>query len=47
MIYQSKPVKESNEERLDLIYKKTPQKDLMLTFLPPTLRKYEKAPYIF
>ena len=47
MIYQSKPVKESNEERLDLIYKKTPQKDLMLTFLPPTLRKYEKAPIYF
>lgn len=31
----------------DLIYKKTPQRDLMLTFLPPIKEKYEKAPVYF
>ncbi|MBQ3426899.1 MAG: alpha/beta hydrolase [Clostridia bacterium] len=31
----------------DLIYKKTNAKDLMLTFLPPIVEKYEKAPIYF
>ena len=31
----------------NLIYKKTPQRDLMLTFLPPIKEKYEKTPVYF
>ena len=31
----------------DLVYKNTPQRDLMLTFLPPIKRRYEKAPVYF
>lgn len=31
----------------NLVYKNTPQRDLMLTFLPPTQRKYKKAPVYF
>lgn len=31
-------------QKADLVYKNTPQKDLMLTFLPPTKKKYQKAP---
>ena len=31
----------------DLVYKKTPQRDLMLTFMPPLQKKYEKAPIYF
>lgn len=31
----------------DLVYKSTPQRDLMLTFLPPLQEKYEKAPIYF
>ena len=34
-------------QKQDLVYKKTPQRDLMLTFLPPTQVKYEKAPVYF
>ena len=33
--------------RADLVYKKTPQRDLMLTFLPPIQKKYDKAPLYF
>lgn len=33
--------------KADLIYKNTPQRDLMLTFLPPIKQKYEKAPVYF
>lgn len=33
--------------KADLIYKNTPQRDLMLTFLPPTQKKYEKSPVYF
>lgn len=47
MVYQVEFEKISNRERLDLVYKKTQQKDLMLTFLPPTLKKYEKSPIYF
>lgn len=32
---------------MDLIYKNTPQRDLMLTFLPPAKKKWEKAPVYF
>ena len=35
------------KSRLDLVYKKTPQRDLMLTFLPPIEKKYTKAPVYF
>lgn len=35
------------EGRVDLVYKKTPQRDLMLTFLPPLQKKYAKAPIYF
>lgn len=31
----------------DLVYKVTPQRDLMLTFLPPTVKKYDVAPVYF
>ena len=31
----------------DLVYKNTAQKDLMLTFLPPLVKKYKKAPVYF
>lgn len=31
----------------DYIYKNTPQRDLMLTFLPPRVKKYKKAPVYF
>lgn len=31
----------------NLVYKNTPQRDLMLTFLPPTQKKYEKSPVYF
>lgn len=34
-------------QKQDLIYKNTPQRDLMLTFLPPIKEKYEKAPVYF
>jgi len=30
--------------KADLVYKNTPQRELMLTFLPPTEKKYKKAP---
>jgi len=33
--------------KADLIYKNTPERDLMLTFLPPIKQKYEKAPVYF
>lgn len=33
--------------RADLIYKNTPKRDLMLTFLPPKWKAYEKAPVYF
>ena len=33
--------------KADLVYKNTPQKDLMLTFLPPTQKIYEKSPVYF
>ena len=37
-----------NEQgRADLVYKKTQQRDLMLTFLPPLQQKYDKAPIYF
>ena len=31
----------------DLVYKKTGEKDLFLTFLPPLVKKYEKSPVYF
>ena len=31
----------------DLVYKNTPQRDLMLTFLPPLQEKYDRAPVYF
>ena len=31
------------QEKLDLVYKQTPQRDLVLTFLPPIQKKYDKA----
>jgi len=34
-------------QKADLVYKNTPQRDLMLTFLPPINEKYEKAPVYF
>ena len=34
-------------KKADLVYKNTSQRDLMLTFLPPTKKKYEKAPVYF
>jgi len=34
-------------KKSDLVYKNTPQRDLMLTFLPPTEKKYEKSPVYF
>lgn len=34
-------------KQADLIYKTTPQRTLMLTFLPPLTKKYEKAPVYF
>ena len=33
--------------KADLVYKNTPQRELMLTFLPPTEKKYKKAPVYF
>lgn len=36
-----------NNNQADLVYKNTPQRDLMLTFLPPIIKKYEKAPVYF
>ena len=36
-----------DEGKTDVVYKKTPQRDLMLTFLPPIKKKYEKAPVYF
>ena len=34
-------------KKADLVYKNTPQRDLMLTFLPPTNKKYDDAPVYF
>ena len=34
-------------QKADLIYKSTPQRELMLTFLPPINRKYDKSPVYF
>ena len=36
-----------NNEQAELVYKNTPQRDLMLTFLPPLAKKYENAPVYF
>lgn len=36
-----------NNKQAELVYKNTPQRDLMLTFLPPLVKKYEKAPVYF
>ncbi len=48
MFCQTKLAEMLNEKgRADLVYKKTPQRDLMLTFLPPTHKKYDKAPIYF
>ena len=33
--------------KADLVYKSTPKRELMLTFLPPVNKKYEKAPVYF
>lgn len=35
------------QEKADLVYKSTPQRELLLTFLPPLKQKYEKAPVYF
>lgn len=34
-------------KKQDLVYKNTPQRDLMLTYLPPITEKFEKAPVYF
>lgn len=39
--------KPKGNQKQDLIYKNTPQRDLMLTFLPPICEKFEKAPVYF
>lgn len=36
-----------DNSKRDLVYKNTPQRDLLLTFLPPTEEKYEYAPVYF
>jgi len=37
----------TKSKKSDFVYKNTTQRDLMLTFLPPTEKKYEKAPVYF
>lgn len=36
-----------NNEFADLVYKNTPQRDLMLTFFPPYEKRFEKSPVYF
>ncbi len=36
-----------NNSQADLVYKNTPQRDLVLTFLPPLVKKYDLAPVYF
>ena len=36
-----------NNKQAELVYKNTPQRNLMLTFLPPLVKKYKKAPVYF
>ena len=36
-----------NNKRADLVYKSTKARELMLTFIPPEVKKYERAPVYF
>lgn len=48
MLCPSNPAETPNGKKTaDLVYKRTPQRDLTLTFLPPLQKKYNKAPLYF
>ena len=48
MVLDAKSAETPNgNEKADLLYKRTLNRNLMLTFLPPTEKRYEKAPVYF